>query len=145
VALGFVEILIWTFAISQVVLSLGESPLVALGYAGGFAVGNAAGIALERRLAMGTSAIRLVSAAGTEISRAIAADGHVVTTIQGTSGDGPTTLVYATCPRRDLNRLIRQARSIDPGLFYVVERFAEASKLAPVPQPTGWRAVLKKK
>lgn len=145
VALAFVEVLLWVFAVSQVIMNLRSHPYLAIAFAGGFATGNAVGIALERRLAIGTTALRIVSSAGDAIAAAIARDGNVVATIEGTGPAGPTVLVYATCKRRRLNAILQTAQAIDPKLFFVIERFAETSKLVPLPQPTGWRAVLKKK
>ena len=53
VVLGFLEVFIWIFAISQVITRIGEHPLLAFAFAGGFAAGNAVGITLERRIGLG--------------------------------------------------------------------------------------------
>lgn len=143
--LGFIEVNIWVLAVSQVISRLDDFPYLTIAYAGGFAAGNAVGIALERRLAIGSAAIRVISRNGRALAGELNRLGHVVASIDGESPDGPQTLVYATCARRDLPSIIDRARAIDPNLFYVVERFAETSRLVPVPPTTGWRAVLKKK
>ena len=49
-ALGFFEILIWVLAISKVMTTL-DNPLNVIGYAAGFALGNAVGILIEQKLA----------------------------------------------------------------------------------------------
>ena len=75
VALGFFEVLIWILAVSQVITRINESIFLALSFAGGFAAGNAVGILVERRLAMGTSVVRILSSLSpvgwrsTELSR----------------------------------------------------------------------------
>jgi uncharacterized protein YebE (UPF0316 family) len=143
--LGFIEVTIWVLAVSQVISRLGDLPILTVAYAGGFAAGNALGITLERRLAIGSAAIRVISRHGRALAVELNRLGHVVASIDGESPEGPQTLVYATCARRDLPSIIDRARAIDPELFYVVERFAETSRLVPVPPTTGWRAVLKKK
>lgn len=146
VLLGFFELLIWTVAVSQVIISVQEYPLLLVAYAGGFATGNAAGIALERRLAIGNCIVRMLSDhKGDEIALALRGVGQHVTSFRGEGPGGFRTLVYSTCARRELPALLDTARRIDPGLFYSVERFSETSGLAPVMAPTGWRAVLKKK
>ena len=61
VALGFVEVMIWILAVIQVIARINESFFLALAFAGGFAAGNAVGILVERRLAMGTSVVRIIS------------------------------------------------------------------------------------
>jgi len=151
VVLGFFEVLIWVVAISQVITRLHESWWVALTYAGGFAVGNGVGLMLERRLARGSAVVRILSQNhGNAIAEVLERDGHAVTTFAGEGGDGPVTLVYAMTPRRSTKDMIAAARSIDPELLYVAEPAHETNggvqlRLRPIPQPTGWRAVLKKK
>jgi uncharacterized protein YebE (UPF0316 family) len=151
VALGFFEVLIWILAVSQVIVRINESIFLALAFAGGFAAGNAVGILVERRLAMGTSVVRILSAShGKPIAEAIRREGLDVSVFDGDSGDGPITLVYAVAPRRRTQRMLQTARSIDPDLLYVSEPAHEsfsgiATRLRPVPHATGWRAVFKKK
>jgi len=151
VILGFFELIIWITAISQVIVRLHESWLLAFAYAGGFAAGNAVGITVERKLALGTSVVRVLSAAcGGEIAKTLRDLGHQVTSFVGEGAEGPVTLVYAMAPRRHVRRMIETARSIDSDLVYVIEPAHESSvgvqlRLRPVSHPTGWRAVFKKK
>ena len=146
VVLGFFELLIWATAVSQVILMVPDHPFLLVPYAAGFAAGNAVGILLERRLALGSCIVRMLSQhKGTEIAHALNAVGQQVTTFFGEGLGGPRTLVYATCERRQLPRLLEAARRVDPSLFYAVERFSETGGVAPLMAPTGWRAVLKKK
>lgn len=151
VALGFFEVMIWILAVSQVIARINESILLALAFAGGFAAGNAVGILVERRLAMGISVVRILSATrGRAIAEAIRQSGHDVSVFDGDGADGPITLVYAVAPRRKTQAMLQQARSIDPELLYVSEPAHESfrgagTRLRPVPHATGWRAVFKKK
>jgi len=146
VALGFVEISVWITAVSEAVARVGENPMLIVAFAGGFAMGNAVGIFLERRLAIGSSIVRLISAKkGDRVAHAIGDIGTMVTTFVGTSDEGDRSLVYAMCPRRRLPDLIAAAKVADEGVFYAVERFAETGLPAPTVQPTGWRATFKKK
>lgn len=145
VAVGFIEVLVWVTAVSQVVTKIHVYPWLAVAYAGGFALGNAGGIWLERRLALGTTAIRLITTRGREVVDITGKYGHVITQLASGPADDPHVLIYATCRRRALPALLKEARDEDPELFYVIERFAETSALDPLPEPTGWRAFFKKK
>ena len=146
VGLGFFELLIWATAVSQVILMVPDHPILLVPYAAGFAAGNAVGILLERRLALGSCVVRMLTdTKGTEIAHTLSAAGQHVTAFLGESLSGPQTLLYATCARRQLPALLDAARRIDPTLFYSVERFSETGGVAPVMAPTGWRAILKKK
>jgi uncharacterized protein YebE (UPF0316 family) len=130
VVLGFFEILIWITAVSGVIVKLNQYPLLVVAYAAGFAAGNAVGIGLERRLAMGSCVITLVSKAGAEVAAAMRAVGQRVTVLDGEGRDGPRQVVYATARRRDMKSLIQAAKSIDPGVFYVVQLCSETSHVA---------------
>lgn len=127
VVLGFFEILIWITAVSSVIVKLTEYPLLVLAYAGGFAAGNAVGIALERRLAMGSCVITIVSQQGADVARALREVGQRVTVLDGEGRDGPRQVVYATARRRQMKALIQAARGIDPAMFYVVQLCSETS------------------
>ena len=145
VVLGFFEILIWVTAISQVILRVREHPALMFAYAAGFAAGNAMGITIEKKLALGRSVVRVISEKGEGIAEVLARFGHVLGVFESELSGSRTRLVFATLARRDLPRAVAEARAVDPGLFYVVERFSETSYLSPLPSATGWRAVLKRK
>jgi uncharacterized protein YebE (UPF0316 family) len=151
VVLGFFEVMIWIVAVSQVIVRLQESWWLALAWAGGFATGNAVGILVERKLALGTSVVRILSAEhGDEIAETLRRQGHPASTFAGEGPRGPVSLVYAMAPRRLTKDMLRSARSIDPNLLYVSEPAHESNggvqlRLRPVPHATGWRAVFKKK
>jgi uncharacterized protein YebE (UPF0316 family) len=151
VALGFVEVIIWIAVMTQVITRIHESWILAFAWAGGFAAGNALGIVVERRLALGTSVVRIISERmGSAIAEVLRSDGYQVTTFRGSGADGPVDLVYAAGSRRNVHRMVRRAEQIDPLLFYVSEPAYDSSRdvqlrLRPVPHATGWRAVFKKK
>jgi len=143
--LGFVEVTIWVFAVTPVVMGVRDHPFLALAFAGGFATGNAAGILLERKLALGTVVVRLISRrAGAELTQLVADLASGTAVFEGNGLDGPRTLLYASCPRKRLNPRLRKVRANEPDLFYVVERFSQTGAV-PLPAPTGWRAIFKKK
>jgi len=144
VLLGFVEVLIWVTALSEVIARVHENFFLAFAFAGGFAAGNAVGITAEKRLAMGSCVVRLISSRiGDALADAVRPTGRMVTTFLSSASD--RQLVYVICARRDLSRLLTAARGVDPDLFYAVERFPQTSEATPLFQPTGWRSVLKKK
>ncbi len=146
VLIGFVEVLLWVTAVSQVIANIKESPLLAVAFAGGFATGNAAGILLERRLAIGTCVLRIISnGQGEKVAGAFRNAGRDVTSFDGWDEGGQRKLLYTTCPRREAKHLVDLAKVIDPHLFYMVDRFSQTGNGGPLPHPSGWRAVLKKK
>jgi uncharacterized protein YebE (UPF0316 family) len=145
VALGFVEVMVWITAVSQVILRIRESPVLAVAFAGGFAAGNGVGIALERHLALGQCVVRVISSEGREVARALSALGEVRGVFDSQADGAARHLVFATLARSDLKDAVRRVKVVDPGVFYVVERFSQINGQTPLPRPTGWRAVLKMK
>lgn len=147
IILGFFEILIWVSVLSGLIGQIGENPSLALAYAGGFAVGNAVGIQLERRIAMGSSIALMISRdKGMQIADALREIGQRLTTIEGSGRDGPRTLLYVTTARRRLPKMIEVARKIDPKVFYVVDHCSETSYSTQLAETAlGWRAFFKKK
>jgi uncharacterized protein YebE (UPF0316 family) len=148
VALGFFEVLIWALAVTQVIARLHESPVLLVAYAAGFAAGNAAGIALDRRLALGNVVLRLITHGdGAAMASALRAHGQAVTTFAGLGRDGPISLLYVVCARRKLAQVIDEARVLDPEVFFVAEpaqsvRAAQATLRA---HDTGFGSIFKKK
>jgi uncharacterized protein YebE (UPF0316 family) len=145
VLLGFIEVLIWITGVSQVILHLRDHPFLVLAYAGGFATGNALGITIERKLALGQCVVRIISEHGQEVAGHIAGMAHILAAFESDLPDHRRTLVFATLSRRSLPLVLEKARQVDPDLFWVVERFSETSFLAPLPHATGWRSVFKMK
>lgn len=146
VLIGFFEVLIWLTAVSQVIVRLRESPVLLLAFAAGFAVGNACGILLERHLGIGQCVVRMIAAQeGDAIAARLRGMGHVLTSFVGQGLDGPRTLMFTACSRRELHSVIAAAASLDPQLFYTVDRFSQTGQVGPLPHPSGWRTTIKKK
>ncbi len=143
--LGFVEILIWVFAVSKVIQNL-QQPAYALSYALGFATGNYIGMTLERWLAFGEQVVRVFTRRGQEIATQLRLEGFPVTSFQGEGRDGPIEMLFIEVPRKKSCDIIQFAREKDPRCFYIVDdvRLASPAQIM-LHQPTGWRAVLKKK
>lgn len=147
VLLGFVEILIWITAISQVIANLSATPLLLLAYAGGFATGNATGILLERKIALGRVMIRLVTANGEEIKRRWEKSGARVVIVTGQGAQGEEAVLYCACPRRRARDFVAMAREIDHQAVATIAPVLEHEPLLrqPLPFATGWRATFLRK
>jgi uncharacterized protein YebE (UPF0316 family) len=145
VALAFVEVVVWITAVSQVILRIRESPVLVVAFAGGFATGNAVGILLERRLALGRCVVRMITSEGREVAHILSSAGQVRGVFDSQADGSARRLVFATLARSDLPEAVRRVKEVDPDVFYVVERFSQINGHTPLPRPTGWRAVLKMK
>lgn len=146
--LGFFEVSLWLIVISTVVHKIVDKPLLGVFYALGYATGNVVGIRLERRIGQGYNIVRIITVhKGEDMARRLRDMGFGVTTFQGQGRSGPVTELYVVCRRRDLTRILCAVQEVDLNAFYITEQAGSVSKiLRPMAvEPTGWRAVLKKK
>lgn len=119
--LGFVQALVWIYAVGNAVKHLG-SPLHVLGYAGGYAMGTFVGVSLEQAIAYGVATVRIVSrAAGVEIAEALRAGGYGVTVFPGFGRDGAVEILNSVVQRRHVTDVLNIITSKDSGAFVTVE------------------------
>lgn len=145
--LGFFEVTIWIVAVSGVLTHLHQWYNI-VAYGGGFATGNAVGLFIEGKLAIGLQAVRLVSCTrSAAVAAGLRLAGYAVTEVKGHGLSGEVSLSLAIVPRREVPTVIRVARVVDPDAFCTVEdvRTADVHTARPAVPPTGWRAILKKK
>ena len=129
VCLGFFELIIWVFAVSRVLAHLDRIENV-LAFAGGFAVGNAVGMAIESRLALGVQTLSFISRGmANAVAERLRYAGLRVTTFVGSGRDGPVSLCMTVVPRRQTQNAIRMAREIDPDVVITVEDVRQTTAL----------------
>lgn len=145
--LGFFEVVIWVMAIGGVMKNLDQWYNV-VAYAGGFATGNATGMWLERRLAIGQQAITLISRSRSPaVAQALRLAGYPVTEFQGKGMYGDVSLAFVVVSRREAPIVLRVSRGVDPDAFVTIDdvRTSKLPVYRTVLHPTGWRSVLKRK
>jgi uncharacterized protein YebE (UPF0316 family) len=137
------EITIWVTVAGTVINQIKDRPLLVVFYAFGYATGNVIGIMVERKLAFGSTILRIITrTAGLEIARHLRDKGQPVTIFHGEGMRGPVHELYIACRRKDLKWILPEVKRIDPKLFYVIEQARDISKvLKPVYSSLGgWRA-----
>jgi len=119
--IGFFEVLIFVLAISKVILEMSNVWNI-LGYCGGFAVGTIAGMALEDRLALGFSMVRIISKGKwLEITQALRREGFGATEVIGEGKDGPVGIIYSMVRRKQVPEVIELCERLDRQAFITVE------------------------
>jgi uncharacterized protein YebE (UPF0316 family) len=120
--LGFVEVVIWVFAVGGTLKYLSQ-PLAVLAYAGGFAVGTLAGMVIEERMALGYRVVQVISPrTESEIADRLREHGHRVTSVDGHGRDGPVEIAVLVVRRRQVQNLLREIRELAPRSYVTVER-----------------------
>jgi uncharacterized protein YebE (UPF0316 family) len=119
--LGFIQALVWIFAVANAVKHL-DSVLHVLGYAGGYATGTYVGVTLEQMIAYGVATVRIVTRnAAAEVADALRGQGFGVTEFAGTGRDGSVVILNSVVQRRHLSDVLAVITSRDPDAFVTVE------------------------
>jgi uncharacterized protein YebE (UPF0316 family) len=147
VALGFVEVMIWIFAVAQVVSRINTHPWLAPFYAGGYATGVGVGMLIERRLSAGRYLIRIISRTkAAEVAAAVGSLGRVLGTFPGHTPGGPASLVFISTIGRRVPDIVSAVRAVDPELVYTVEMALSWSEnVHPATGGWDWRSRVKRK
>lgn len=118
---GFMQSAIFVLAISSVLQNL-DNPFNVVAYAAGFATGNVVGIAIEERLAIGFTNIRIISSRrGDAVAAALRDKGYAVTEVSGRGKDGTVTLMNVSVLRKHTDSINTLIQEIDPVAFVTTE------------------------
>jgi uncharacterized protein YebE (UPF0316 family) len=139
---GFVEILVWLLAITQVMQHL-DRPLNYVAYAAGFALGTWLGIAIEQRLALGLLSVRIITEEDAEdLMHQLGEARFGVTNFAARGLRGHVRLLFTIIPRNQLDHLMDIVRESHPNAFVSVSDVREASEgYLPLRQGLGQRVV----
>jgi len=130
---GFFEILVWLFAISQVMNNL-TSVVNYVAYAGGFAMGTFVGITIEQRIALGYLVVRIITQReGSELEEHLRDTDFIVTSVDAEGGRGPVKVLYTVIRRKMLPEIVETIKKYNPKAFYTVEDLRFVSSAGPVP------------
>jgi len=127
-SIGFIEVLIWLFAITQIFKNL-TNPIYYVAYAGGFAMGNYIGILIEERMAIGTVVIRTITQKDASVLiKWLKTEGYGVTYIDAQGAFGPVKVIFTIVKRRDIEHVLEIIRTSNPLAFYTIEDIRSSSK-----------------
>jgi uncharacterized protein YebE (UPF0316 family) len=119
--LGFIQAIVWIFAVGNAVKHL-DSVLHVLGYSGGYAMGTYVGVTLEQMIAYGVATVRIVSQhAGVEIAEALRANGYGVTEFAGFGRDGSVEILNSVVQRRHIDEVLAVVTAHDKDALVTVE------------------------
>lgn len=122
--LGFIEILIWLFAIGQIMSNLTD-PAGYIAYALGYASGNYLGLYIEGRLAQGTQLVRLVTKPRSTLVATLRERGFRATSLNARGEFGPVSVVFAVVERARSRELLDLIRREIPNAFFTIEDVRE--------------------
>lgn len=134
--LGFFEVLIWLFAIGQIISNL-TNVVNYIAFGTGYALGNYIGITIEEKLSVGVLMLRIITRDKTDtLVRALREAGFGITTVDGQGIYGPVDVIFTIINRTDLNGVVEIIKEHHPQAVYSVQDVKSVSA-APFPHPSG--------
>jgi len=124
--LGFIEVLIWLAAVRQIFTNL-SNPIMYIAYAAGFAAGTYVGIYIEEKISMGKVTIRIITKKDARKMAQKLDKSKFTYTAMGADGpEGKVQLILAVTDRKNIPKIVRIVKKINPNAFYSIEdvRFA---------------------
>ncbi|NEM98553.1 DUF2179 domain-containing protein [Pontibacter burrus] len=139
-ALGFLEVLIWLVAITQVMQNLNNVASY-LAWAGGFATGNFLGLRIEQKLALGQMVVRVITVdSAHNLIERLKGHGYRLTCVDARGTRGKVNLLFMIVKRKKLNHVLDIIREYNPQAFYSIEDVRSVSDYG-VPQEESKRGL----
>ena len=118
---GFIEMLIWLVAISQLMKNLNNIACY-LAFASGFAAGTYVGMWIEEKLALGMQIIRLITNLdSTELIARLQTKNIGATIIDAKGTKGDVKVIFIVIERVNANAVIQHITEHNPKAFYSIE------------------------
>ena len=118
---GFFEVLIWIFAITQIMSNL-TNILYYIAYAGGFATGNFVGILIEEKIALGNVIVRVISIRRFDAFIDYLKDNNYGVTLLNAQGlYGDVNILFTIIPRNKVKSAVAFIKESNPQAFYSIE------------------------
>lgn len=118
---GVVETLIYLYTLSSVIQNLNNWVNIAA-YSLGFGIGSLIGMALDERLAVGYSHLRVISPGrGALLAEQLREQGYAVTEFAGRGRDGTVTMLSVSVKRKESKRVRALVEELDENAFITTE------------------------
>ena len=126
--LGFLEVLIWLVAITQVMQNLSNVASY-LAWAGGFATGNFLGLRIEQKLALGQMVVRVITVGpADDLIERLKGHGYRLTCVDARGTRGKVNLLFMIVKRKMLPHVLGIIRDFNPQAFYTIEDVRSVSE-----------------
>ncbi len=126
--LGFFEIMIWLFAIGQVMQNL-TNIIYYIAYAAGFATGNFVGIIIEDKMAIGKLIVRIITRKDANgLIEALKSRDYGITILDAYGATGGVKIIFTVIKRKDVDDVVNMIKNFHPKAFYSIEEVRTASE-----------------
>ncbi|WP_321506456.1 DUF2179 domain-containing protein [uncultured Methanoregula sp.] len=119
--IGFFEVIIWLVAIGQVMNNL-TNVVCYIAYGAGFATGTFVGMAIEEKLSLGLTSVRIITKDDpADLMQYLRQHNYGVTSIDAEGGTGKVKMVFTIIKRQDLSHVVGIIKQFHPNAFYSIE------------------------
>ncbi len=119
--IGFAEVLIWLFAIGQIMRNL-DNPIYYLANAAGFALGIFTGMFVEEKLSIGINIVQIITSHHQpELVNTLKNSRFGVTSIDAQGGKGPVKVILSIVKREDVPQYLSIVNQFQPHAFFSVQ------------------------
>ncbi len=126
---GFFEVLVFLFALGQVMQNLNDLTSY-LAFAGGFATGSVVGLWIEEKIAMGMLSVQIITEDDAhDLVNYLRAHHFGVTSVTATGMSGKVRLLVVLIKRKHMNRLRQIVEQHHPHAFISVQDVRMVNKL----------------
>jgi uncharacterized protein YebE (UPF0316 family) len=120
-AIGFIEILIWIFAMRYIVQHI-DNTLNLISYATGFGLGTMIGVSIEQALGLWYVQVNMISKEKTDlITEILRENNHGVTILPAEGKQGEVSMVFTVINKKRFKKLKELINKIDPEVFINVQ------------------------
>ncbi|MCL2806494.1 MAG: DUF5698 domain-containing protein [Treponema sp.] len=119
--LSFVEILLWTFVASRVIMGMADAPIKGVMFSLGFSMGVYVGSRIESRIAMGRVLIQaIVSMDQSDLITGTLRDkGYAVTTMEAQGRDSQKSVLMIFAKRKGKEEIIKEIHRLDAAAMII--------------------------
>ncbi|MCL2443162.1 MAG: DUF5698 domain-containing protein [Treponema sp.] len=113
--LSFIEVLLWTFVASRVIMGMADAPIKGIMYSLGFSLGVYVGSRIESRIAMGRVMIQAIVSMeySASIIDKLREKGYAVTTMEAQGRDSQKTVLMIFAKRKGKEEIIGEIHQLD--------------------------------
>ena len=119
--LSFIEIVLWTFVASRVIMGIAEAPIKGIVYSIGFSIGVYLGSRIEGRIAMGRILLQaIVSKENAALSiDSLRGKGYAVTTMEARGRDSEKQVLMIFANRKGKDEIINDILKLDKSAMII--------------------------
>ncbi len=118
---GFVEVLIWIFAMKYIVEHM-DNIFNLFGYAAGFGLGTILGVTVEHKFGIGYIQVNIISKNKTaSLIETLKSNNYGLTVLPGNGIEGEVSIIYSIINKRRLKSIKELVAKIDPDGFVNIQ------------------------